>query len=343
MVVTIKDIAEKVGKSITTVSRALHDYDDVSAETKALVRQAADELGYTPNKQAFSLVKRRANALGLILPTFGPRFSDPFYSEFIAGVSTMAARHEFDLVVSAFPPGEQELKAYRQDVQSRRVDGFIVLRVRTEDDRIAYLQQVDFPFVTFGRTLGAPTFPFVDEDGAAGMRQVADHLARLGHRRIGVIIAPANLTFTRLRLAGLEAGLAKHVLRLIPELTLEGDLTEGSGAHLAQKLMDQAAPPTAIVAWNDLMAFGAMSAIQQRGQVVGQDISVTGFDDLPMAEHSHPPLTTVKQPIYAIGGQVCEMLIRLLVGDTLNQPQVLLNPELVIRASTGQAPHQNKS
>lgn len=337
MVVTIKDIAEKVGKSITTVSRALHDYDDVSAETKALVRQAADELGYTPNKQAFSLVKRRANALGLILPTFGPRFSDPFYSEFIAGVSSMAARHEFDLIVSAFPPGEQELRAYRQDVQSRRVDGFIVLRVRTADERIAYLQEVGYPFVTFGRTLGNPTFPYIDEDGAAGMRQVADHLVDLGHRQIGVIAPPSNLTFTRLRLAGLEEGLAEHGIRLSPELILEGDLTEGSGSLLAQKLLDLPQPPTAIVAGNDLMAFGAMSAIQQRGQVVGSDVSVTGFDDLPLAEHSHPPLTTVKQPIYAIGGRVCEMLIRLLVGDTLNQPQILLYPELVIRASTGPA------
>ncbi len=130
MPVTIKDIARRVGKSITTVSRALNDYDDVSPQTKAEVRRVAAELGYSANKQALSLQKRRSDTLGLVLPTFGPRFSDPFFSEFIAGVGNAAAERNFDLLVSTRPPGVEEDAAYRAIVQSRRVDGFILVRVR---------------------------------------------------------------------------------------------------------------------------------------------------------------------------------------------------------------------
>jgi len=134
--VTIKDIARKIGKSTATVSRALNDFDDISPETKALVRKAAAELGYTPNKLAQSLQKQQTETIGLILPTFGPRFSDPFFSEFLAGVGNKAAQWGYDLLVSTRQPGDQELQAYQFNVQSHRVDGFIVVRTRREDARI---------------------------------------------------------------------------------------------------------------------------------------------------------------------------------------------------------------
>jgi DNA-binding LacI/PurR family transcriptional regulator len=337
MPVTIKDIARKIGKSVATVSRALNDFDDISPETKELVRQAAADLGYSPNRMAQSLQKQQADTIGLILPTFGPRFSDPFFSEFLAGIGNKAASYEYDLLVSTRAPGPQELEAYQFNVQSHRVDGFIVVRTRNLDDRIDYLRKVGFPFVAFGRVAGDLDFPFVDEDGEYGMGLVVEYLTGLGHRRFGVIAPPCALAFTSRRLAGIEKKFQE--LGISPqELTiLETDLTQRGGYLKMQELLGRPNPPTAIIALNDLMAFGAMSAAQDRGLVVGQDISITGFDNIPMAEYSHPPLTTVNQPIYQIGSLVCDMLIHKLRGEPLEEEQVLLKPSLLIRQSCGPA------
>lgn len=335
---TIKDIAKKIGKSTTTVSRALNDFDDISPETKALVRQAAAELGYSPNTFAQRLQKRQTDTIGFILPTFGPRFSDPFFSEFLAGLGNQAAQYEYDLLVSTRHPGEDELRAYRYNIQTRRVDGFIVIRTRRQDARIDLLRELDFPFVAFGRVDGPLDFPFVDEDGEVGMGLVADYLVELGHTRFGCIAPPADLNFSKHRVEGLRKRLAGHGLPPENLTVVESDLTQAGGYDTARQLLDHPEPVTAIVALNDLMAFGAMSAAQERGLVVGKDLSVTGFDNIPMSEHSHPPLTTVNQPIYQIGNLACEMLIKRLRGEALEAEQVLLRPTLFIRQSCGPAP-----
>ena len=340
MAVTLKEIARRTGKSITTVSRALADYDDVSADTKALVRRVADELGYTPNLLARRLQKRRADTIGLILPTFGPRFSDPFFSEFLAGVGNMAVEHGYDLLVSTQAPGDRELQFYRQKVKSRQVDGFVIVRTRRQDARIAYLHDADFPFVTFGRIEGELDFPFVDVDGMQGMRLIGEHLIGLGHRRIACLSAPSDLLFTEHRLNGLRQAMDAHGLGPDGCQIVLGDLTQKSGYEATMRLLDGAQPPTAIAACNDLMALGAMSAIHERGLQVGKDVAVTGFDDIPMAEHSHPPLTTVHQPIYQIGKMVCDKLVRLIVDEALESPQVILEPQLMVRQSCGSAAHR---
>lgn len=335
MSVTIKDIARRTGKSITTVSRALHDYDDVSESTKKLVRETAAEMGYTPNLLAQRLQKQRTETIGLILPTFGPRFADPFFSEFLAGVGNAAARYGYDLLVSTKAPGEEELAAYRQKVQGRQVDGFIVVRTRRYDPRIDYLRSTGIPFAVFGRVEGELDFLFVDEDGVDGMRQVTNHLIALGHRRIACIAPPPELMFAEFRLRGVREALADAGLTTDEAYCVTGDLTQRGGFKQANHLLDLPVPPTAIVAANDLMALGAMSAAQQRGMVVGRDIAITGFDDTPLAEHAHPPLTTVHQPIYQIGSMVCEMLLETFLGNELAQRHVLLKPRLVIRQSCG--------
>jgi LacI family transcriptional regulator len=335
MAVTIKDIAKRVGLSVTTVSRALNDFDDVSAETKELIHRTAEEMGYVPNSLAQRFQKRKTDTIGLILPTFGPRFSDPYFSELLAGIGNKAANQGYDLLVSTRAPGDEELLAYRQMVQGNRVDGLVVVRTRQHDERIEYLRSVKFPFVAFGRVEGELDFPFVDEDGAYGMRLVANHLVDLGHRRIACIASPPELTFSQYRLDGLRFRLQELNVPLDSTLVRVGDLTQRSGYEQVTELLELPQSPTAIVAFNDLMAFGAMSAAQDRGLAVGSDISITGFDNIPMSAHSHPPLTTIDQPIYQIGSMVCEMLIQCVRGETPEQKQVLLQPELNIRGSSG--------
>ncbi len=334
--VTIRDIAQRVGKSITTVSRALHDYDDVSPATKALVRQVAAEMGYTPDSTARRLQKQRTDTLGLVLPTFGPRFSDPFFSEFIAGVGNQAAELGFDLMVATRSPGAGEMETYHTFTQSRRVDGFIIVRTRQQDPRIAYLLQADYPFVAFGRTDIAAEYAWVDEDGAYGMGLIARHLITLGHRAIAFISAPQTYTFARHRLEGFRQALQESGLHMPAAYLQTGNLTEEGGYQAAKTLLALDSPPTAIAACNDLMALGAYRAAQERGLRVGADIAITGFDNIPIAEYVHPPLTTAQQPIYRIGKQVCAMLVSLIEGRPLDEERILYRPNLVVRGSTQQ-------
>lgn len=334
MAITLKQIAERVGKSVTTVSRALAGYNDVSEATRQQVKQVAQELGYEPNIVARQLQKQRTDTLALILPTYGPRFSDPFFSEFLAGVGNESARQGFDLLVSTRSPGREEESAYLKSIRSRRVDGFIIVRTRRQDARIALLQEHDFPFAAFGRIEGDNNFPLVDEDSRLGVKLIVDHLISLGHRRLACISAPQELMFGYYRLDGFIKAMEAHGLSVDDSLIVEGDLTQRSGRAGAARLLELPEPPTAIVACNDLMALGAMSAAQEYGFAVGSDISITGFDDIPLAEHAHPPLTTVHQPIYQIGTMVCQMLVNLITGEEMPEQKVILQPSLIVRQSS---------
>jgi LacI family transcriptional regulator len=144
-----------------------------------------------------------------------------------------------------------------------------------------------------------------------------------------------DLMFTRIRLDGIREGLTAHGLAWEDPLLRIGNLTQQGGYEKVKSLLDLKKPPTAIIACNDLTAFGAMGAIQEKGLVVGKDISVTGFDDIPMAAYSHPPLTTVHQPVYKIGRMICEMLAGVVQGVELEEEQILLRPKLIIRESSG--------
>ncbi len=334
MSATLKDIAERVGKSVTTVSRALNDYDDVSPETKAEVQRIADELGYTPNIIAQRLQKQRTDTIGFIMPTYGPRFSDPFFSEFLAGIGNQAANQGFDLLVSTRPPGEEEMNAYRKHISSPRVDGFIVVRTRKQDARIDFLCENDIPFVAFGRTEDKCDYLFVDENGELGMRMIAHHLTDNGHKRIAYIAAPDHLMFAHHRRKGFTEGLEERGLFLDESLIVTGDMTQQGGYTQTGKLLNLPAPPTAIAACNDLMALGAISAAQKRGLEVGKEIAITGFDNIPLAQHCHPPLTTVHQPIYQIGAMVTDMLIKDILKQPLEKKHVILKPELIVRESS---------
>jgi LacI family transcriptional regulator len=332
--VTLKDIARRVNRSVTTVSRALHDYDDVNEETRELVKQTAREMGYTPNVVAQRLQKRRADTLGLILPTFGPRLSDPHFGEVLAGVGDEVARAGFDLLISIADPDLDELEAYRHKISGRRIDGVLVVRTRCHDKRVELLSSYSIPFVAYGRTLDADGFPYVDVDHVAGMGALVQHLSDLGHQRVGCITGSRDYTFVHFQLDGFRGVMAACGLPVDESLIIEADLTQRGGYGAAQTLLSQIEPPTAIVASNDVMALGVMSAAQDQGLDVGRDIAVAGFDDIPWAETSHPTLTTVRQPAHWLGQLMGRMIVALVQGEPLTEPHVLLQPSLVIRQST---------
>jgi LacI family transcriptional regulator len=336
MSVTLKDIARKVGYSVTTVSRALNDYDDVSEETKQLIKRVAREMGYHPHVIAQSLQRKRTNTVGFIIPATERYLSDPYFLELLAGIGDGAASYDFDLLVSTCKPMDpKERLVYERMVKGRRVDGIIVARTRCNDERITYLVREGFPLVAFGRTASNLDFPYLDVDGEKGVCEAVEYLIGLGHRRIGFITPPMYLMFAEHRLTGYKRALQSNSLEFDPALVVEGNLTQSRGRQRMEQLLDLEDPLTAVITGNDLMAFGAMEAAQGRGLVVGRDIAVIGFDDVPLAAHFHPALTTVRQPIYEIGKRLSQMLIKIIEGEELAQRQIILQPELVIRESSG--------
>jgi LacI family transcriptional regulator len=336
MAATIKDIARAAGVSVTTVSRALAGYDDVAESTRIRVQETAKELNYRPNLTAQRLRKQRTDTLGFIIPTSSPRFTDPFFSELIAGIGNEAAAKDYDLLVSTHPPGsEDENNAYLRAVSGGWVDGLIVVRTREDDSRIKLLSQHKFPFVAFGRTDCGLDFPFVDEDSEAGTRLLVQHFINLGHQRIAFISPPKGLMFGRYRLKAFYETMNENGLEVHRNLVIEGDMTQYGGAECVERLLSGNPLPTAIIGGNDLMAIGAINKLQRRGYSVGKKIAVGGFDDIPSAEYVTPPLTTVHQPIYEIGRTTCAMLIDLINEKPLQNPHVMLTPALIVRDSSG--------
>jgi len=185
MSVTIRDVAKRLRLSITTVSRALDGYPDVAEETRERVIRTAREMDYIPSRAARQLRRKRADAIGYIIPTGVPRFSDPFFSEFIAGLGDEVALHHFDLLVSTAPPGGPEEQAlYQRWMQSRRVDGIVLSRMRLQDWRVEYLGNAGSPFVALGRSHTLVDYPYIEVDSRAGFATLVRHLVERGHRRI---------------------------------------------------------------------------------------------------------------------------------------------------------------
>lgn len=336
MAVTLKDIAEKIGVSITTVSRGLAGYNDVAPSTKERIRQTAQELGYRPNITAQRLRKQRTDTIGFIIPSLRPRLSDPFFSDFLAGLGNEAALHNYDLLISTHPPySERELETYRRAASGGWVDGVVIVRTRERDARIALMQESDIPFVVFGRTQTHEPYTFVDEDSHEGMRQLVQHFIDLGHRRIAFISPPKELMFSVYRQQGYLDTMAQNGLPVQPEWIIEGDLTKQGGKEAVPKLLQLASAPTAIIAGNDLMALGAMESLKAQGLQVGKDIALAGFDNVPMSAYVSPSLTTLGQPTYEIGQQTCQMLLDLINGRSHAPSHKLLTPTLIIRESSG--------
>ncbi len=333
---SIRDLAKKLDLSITTVSRALDGYDDVAESTRQRVIQGAQEMGYEPSSAARQLRRKRSDAIGYVLPTSSPRFSDPFYADFLAGACDEAVEHHFDLIVSSSPPeSESEKSLYNRWFKSTRIDGMLINRVRVKDWRIEYLAKNRIPFAALGFTQSKFDFPYIAVNERGGFQRLVAYLAEKGHKRIAYIGGPPDLKIQVERFAGYKQGLLDAGLDFDPRLVAEGNLMEDSGYLEAGHLLSIYNPPTAIMGCNDQTAIGVIRAAQALNLVVGMDLAVTGYDGVRETGYTTPPLTTIAQPTYDIARELASMLIDLINGKTLDHPQKKIEPNLVIRASTG--------
>lgn len=335
MTITIRDVANRLNLSITTVSRALDGYDDVAEETRRLIIRTAHEMGYVPNQAARQLRRRRSDTIGYILPADTPRFADPFFAEFIAGLGVEAYAHGFDLLVSTAPPGSEiERQAYERWVHGRKVDGMVLNRLFLRDWRVQYLAQIEFPFVTLERSLDAFDYPSVEVNGRLWFKRLIDHLVSLGHRRIAYIGAGSELKIQADRFEGYRDGLESHGIVFDAGLAAEGDLTSEGGYRACVRLLGLPEPPTAIACVDDMTAMGALHAARELGRTVGRELAIAGFDGIEGFEHTQPPLTTINQPVYQIARRLVQMLAAQIAGKPLEEKLVQIEPRLEIRQST---------
>ncbi len=335
MPITIRDVARKLNLSITTVSRALDGYDDVAEETRQNVIRIAREMGYAPNRAARQLRRQRTDTIGYILPARPPRFNEPFYTEFIAGLGDEATLHNYDLLVSTASPGEEaEIMVYQRWVQGRKVDGLVLNRIRLEDWRVQYLYQSGIPFVSLERSRYGVDHPYIEVDGKTGFKVLIAHLVDRGHQRIAYIGGRSELKIQADRYAGYQEGLTAAGLPTDPALVIGGEMTREGGYEAAQRLFSLSQPPSAIACVNDLMAMGALEAANSRGLTVGRELAIAGFDGIEESAYTHPPLTTVTQPLYDIARRLVKMLAAEIAGQPLEERHVLIQPELVVREST---------
>jgi LacI family transcriptional regulator len=329
--VTIKDVARVARVSVATVSRVHNNSRAVTETTRRRVRRIADRLGYAPNAAARSLSTSRTNTVGVLLPDlFGE-----FYSELIRGIDQSAQRQGFHLLVASSHNEKQTIEVALQAMRGR-VDGLIVMSPAPG----AYVGVRDlpasFPVVLLNSAATGAAFDSLGVANARGAFDVVLHLAGLGHRRIAMITGPARNTDAAERLRGFRAGLREAGLRDGAAATVRGDFTEVSGFQACIELLRRAPRPSAIFAANDAMAIGALSALREAGVAVPGRIAVAGFDDIPTARYTHPPLTTVRVDISALGARATDRLLEAVANRRQHRKRRETLPvTLVIRESCG--------
>ena len=323
---SIRDVAHLANVSPATVSRAFAEPDLVREETLARVMAVADQLHYRPSRAARSLTTGKTGNLGVIVPDL----SNPFFSGVLKGAQARARESNYSVFLADSEENPRlELELIRE--MARQVDGMLMCSPRLGD---AQLEQIvrDTTLVAMNRRIRGASSVLVDN--ASGMRQAVEHLAALGHTRIGFLCGPQRSWSNRERLRGLRANGRAHGLETV-ELGPFAPTFE-AGQHAADLVL--ARKLTAVIAYNDLMALGVLSRLSDRGIAVPAEVSVIGFDNIPMAGMAAPHLTTVALPLGPAGRAAMELLLEQLARPHAGQHEEVLDVQLIVRTSTGPKP-----
>lgn len=332
----LKQLAQSLGLSITTVSRALDGYTDVAKTTRERVRAAADQAGYRPNASARRLRKQRAELVAVLLPNDPGHIGPPYFLDMLSGCAEHLAVAGLNLMIAPVPKGESELDMCRRFVEGRRVDAMLLVRTRRSDERVAFLQSHAVPFVTNGRTENPIPHPFIDGDGATAFHNATVRFQSFGHKLIGHVAAPQEYYFSHVRRQGWET--AMREAGLDASLLAENSPTEAGGYLAARQLLGNPTPPTALLCATDEMAIGAQRALREAGRA--RVTSIVGHDDLPMGAYSSPALSTMRMTADNLGARFAKLLLRAMNGEPPENLQELYPVEFVNRDSHDVGRHQ---
>lgn len=330
MVPTIRDVAQRAGVSISTVSRVLNNSASVDEAKRRRVEQAAFELGYSPNPAALSLLGQSTGGIAVLLPYI----AGDFFSEFLDGIDRVTSENGYFLIVSSSHRSVKEFQAVIQGV-NRRVDGLIIMSTEVCAKTVRNWLPADLPVVFVNTDVESTEVESVNFDNEGGAYRLTEHLIEQGHRRVAFLKGPEGAHDGIQRFAGFRAALQAHGIEHDPALAFPGDYTMDSGLAAVPALLAADPRPTALFAANDLSAFGILSGLREAGLDVPGDLALAGFDDIPLAQFASPSLTTVRVPVREMGQCAIERLLsRIKQEDGVAHGLSVLPTEVIVREST---------
>ncbi len=333
--VTIKDVAREARVSIGTASQALRGSPIVREETRRRVLVVAKRLRYHPSALARGLVTRRTHTVGLLISDI----ANPFFIRAVRAVEDLAQENGYNVILCNTDEDPAKETQYLQILMEKRVDGIILATTAGSLRAVRDVRWRRIPLVLFDRELPGVATDTVKVDGVLGGRLATEHLLGLGHRRIAIIHGPLVRSTGAERLQGYLLALRAARLHPNAELIREGNFKQDSGRELTRRLLDHPSPPTALFCTNNLMTVGALQALGERGVRMPSDLSLVGYDDMEWWTLTHPPLTTVGQPVYDLGREAMRLLLAQIGKGKARRPQrVVLKPELILRESCGPPP-----
>jgi LacI family transcriptional regulator len=332
---TISDVARLAGVSISTVSRVVNETAPVSDEVVERVRGAIEMLNYVPHLAARNLAARKTNTIGLLLPAL----SSSFFAPMLRGIEAAMDQTDYDLLVYASPqrPYRSEVVRRPQPIGEHNADGMIVFTNILDDDEIRHFYRRDFPLVLlYQKPPANVAVPSILFDNTRGLQNVVNHLVTVHQkRRIAFLRGPAGNLDSHLREMAFREAVAIHGIAYDPALIERGNFTEAGGEQAVSKMLSSGLNFDAIFTGDDESATGALMALRRAGLRVPEDIAVVGFDDVPIARHLNPPLTTVRAPIEQSGYMAAKLLCTLIEDGPTDEPEQVLPVEFVIRQSCG--------
>lgn len=328
--VTIADVAARAGVSKTTVSRVLNVKADLDERTAARVRAVIDELGYVPSSGAVGLARGRTRILGVLVPSL----SWPWMGDVLQGVIDVVEAESYGLSLFTCTRGEESMRQFATQVSARSFDGLLVIEPEGTLDYIAGLHAKGLPVVMIDDRGHQPLFPSVATTNRLGAEDAARHLLDNGRREPVVVRGEERFGCTEERLAGFGQVYADAGIAIPPEHVVDGDFTFEGGRNAIKDLLDAGVTFDAVFAHNDLSAAGAVQALREAKLRVPHDVAVVGFDDIPLAVHTDPTLTTVRQPLQEMGGTAARMLLSQFEGTPIVETRKVLPTRLVVRGSS---------
>ncbi|QXM05780.1 LacI family DNA-binding transcriptional regulator [Crassaminicella indica] len=331
MSITIKDVAKKAGVSISTVSRVINGSKPVSNEIRQKVLKVIEETGYMPNPVARSLVMKKSQLIGVVVPDL----SNVFIGEILNGIEEIGKMYDYDILLcNTYGQLEQELR-YLNLLKAKQVEGIIFMTWNLQEKLVEYLEKIEVPVALINRNTSKLHTPSVSIDNFKAAYEMTEFLIKNGHKRIALIRSSMDQNAFGLdQYNGYKKALDDHGLEIHEELIRYGNWKMENSYQIVKDFIDENILPTAIFAASDEMAIGAINCLLDNGYKVPEDVSVVGFNDIKLASIYRPKLTTIHQPIYDIGAVAMRMIIKKINGEEVDSNVVTLPHELIVRESS---------